>query len=59
MEHLELEIEEKGENVAINEMRKHLSYYIKAKKDASKIREKINSINKKQELIECLNEYFK
>lgn len=59
LEHLNLEIEEKGEITAIKEMRKHLACYIKAQKDASKIREKINSINKKEELIECLEEYFK
>lgn len=40
-------------------MRKHLACYIKAQKDASKIREKINNINNKEELINCLKEYFK
>lgn len=39
-------------------MRKHLACYVKSKKDASKIREKINTINDKQELIDCLKEYF-
>lgn len=58
LEHLLLEIEEKGENVGINEMRKHLSCYIKNGTDASKIREKINRINNKEELIDCLKAYF-
>ena len=59
LEHLTLEINEKGEDVAIKEMRKHLACYIKNGKDASKIREKINNINNKEELINCLKEYFK
>lgn len=58
IKHIELEIEEKGENVGIKEMRKHLVHYIRNGKDASQIRQKINSIDNKTELIDCLNEYF-
>lgn len=57
--HIDLEIEEKGDYVGIREMRKHISWYIKNLKDSSKIREKINSLESKQEVIDCLNEYFK
>ena len=57
--HIGLAVEEKGENIAVKEMRKHLAYYIKNMKDASKIREKINRIETKNELIDCLNAYFK
>ncbi len=56
--HINLEVEAKGEIVAVKEMRKHLAYYVKGTKDASKIRVKINSIERKDELLECLNEYF-
>lgn len=59
LEHINLEIQEKGESTAIKEMRKHLAYYVRNEKDASKIREKINKIDNKQELITCLDEYFK
>ncbi len=59
LEHINLEIQEKGENTAIKEMRKHLAYYIRNTKDASKLREKINKIDNKEELVDCLNEYFK
>lgn len=59
LEHINLAIEEKGENIAIKEMRKHLAYYIRNGKDASKLREKINKIDNKQDLVDCLNEYFK
>mgnify|MGYP005771294365 FL=1 len=59
LEHINLEIQEKGESTAIKEMRKHLAYYIRNTKDASKLREKINKIDNKKELVDCLNEYFK
>lgn len=58
LEHLNLAIEEKGENTAIKEMRKHLACYIKNLENASKIREKINTINSKKELIEYLKIQF-
>ena len=57
--HIDLEIEEKGEYVGIREMRKHISWYIKSLKDSSRIREKINNLESKQEVIDCLDEYFK
>ena len=57
--HIQLEIEEKGEYVGIREMRKHISWYLKNLKDSSQIREKINRLESEQELLDCLNEYFK
>ena len=57
--HLMLEIEEKGERTAVLEMRKHIAWYLKNMKDATKLREKINKINKVDELEACLKEYFK
>lgn len=59
IKHIELEVSEKGENIAIKEMRKHVSAYIKNMKDASKYRDYINQIDNKKELIGCLTEYFK
>lgn len=58
LRHIDLAVEEKGEDVAIKEMRKHICWYIKNLKDATKLREKINKITKKEELVECLVEYF-
>lgn len=57
--HIELEIKEKGELVGIRELRKHMAQYIRNRKDASSIREKINKIEKKEQLIDCLEKYFK
>ncbi len=58
LEQLNYEIIDKGERVAINEMRKHISWYIKNTKDASKIRDKINQIADRKELETTLTEYF-
>ena len=40
------------------EMRKHISWYIKNTKDASKMRDKVNQITDKDELVKILTEYF-
>lgn len=58
LEHIELEVREKGERVGIQELRKHMACYIKGIDDASKIRTKINTINNKEELEELLKEIF-
>ena len=57
-EHLELAVKEKGEYIAIREMRKHICWYIKNLKDSSTIREKINRIEQIDELVKVLEEYF-
>ena len=57
-EHIDMEIEEKGENVAIKEMRKHISWYTKNLKDSSKFRSEMNTIENKQKLLELLEKYF-
>ena len=58
LEHINLEVKEKGENVAVKEMRKHISYYIKNLPNATIIRNEVNKIEKQDELIACLTEYF-
>lgn len=57
-EHLKLAVEEKGEYIAIREMRKHICWYIKNLKESSKLREKVNRIENINELVTCLEEYF-
>lgn len=59
IKHINYAVEEKGENVAVKEMRKHIAGYIKNMKDASKYRDIINKIDRKDELIACLTEYFR
>ena len=57
-EHLELEIQEKGEIVGIKEFRKHLAAYSKNLPESSSFRSKINEIDTKDELIKALDEFF-
>ena len=58
LKHLNLELEEKGEYTGIREMRKHISYYTKGLENGSVIRNYINTITDKDELINDLKEYF-
>lgn len=58
-EHIKLAVEEKGEYVAVREMRKHICWYIKNLRESSVIREKVNRIENINELVTCLEEYFK
>ena len=57
-EHIELDIMEKGEGVALNEMRKHISWYTKNMKDSSAFRNKINHTESKEQLIDLIKNYF-
>jgi len=57
-EHIELDIREKGEGVALNEMRKHIGWYTKNMKDASSFRNEVNHTTSKDELMKMIKEYF-
>lgn len=56
--HIDLEIKEKGENVGIKEMRKHICYYLKGLPMASEVRNKINKLETEKEVKGTLKEYF-
>ena len=58
IKHIELEVKQKGEKVAIQELRKHMAYYTKNLKNASKIRNVINTIYDKDELVNYLTIAF-
>lgn len=58
LEHLDLAIQEKGEYVAIREMRKHISGYTKKLPNSSEFRQKMNIIEDKEELINFITEYI-
>ena len=49
--HIQLAVEEKGEDVAIKELRKHISWYTKNLKNSSEFRNSINKIEKKHKTI--------
>lgn len=57
-EHINIAIAEKGEYVGIREMRKHICWYLKNLKDSSKVRQVINGLESKEEVIKTLEEYF-
>lgn len=59
LKHLDLEIQEKGQVTAIREMRKHIGWYVKNCKEASKFRDAVNKIEDRDELEACIKEYFR
>lgn len=59
LKHIEMEVNLKGETIAIKEMRKHIAWYVKGMKDSTKIREQVNKIETKKEMEDCITEYFK
>ena len=58
LEHIEKEVEEKGEITGIRQMRKHIAWYVKGLKDASNLRTVVNKIEEKEKLEQTLKEYF-
>lgn len=58
LKHIDLACQIKGETVGVKEMRKHIPWYIKNFKDATKLREKVNSITTKDELETELTKFF-
>ena len=58
LEHIDLQVKYLGESTGIKELRKDMVYYLKNLNGAAAIRQKINQIETKKELEECLIEYF-
>ena len=56
LEHLALEIEEKGEYTAIRELRKHLVWYVKGVRNAASLRNRALTIENRSGLEEFLKE---
>ena len=56
--HYEMEIEQKGERVAINEMRKSIAFYVKGQNNAAEFRAKINTLNTKEDIFNELDKFF-
>lgn len=57
-EHIDLDIREKGEGVALNEMRKHIAWYTKNMKNSSEFRNQVNNAGSKEVLIKMIEFYF-
>ena len=58
LEHINLELEEKGSYIGIREMRKHLCWYLKNLKNSSAVRQEINQIANVDKLVQVLKAYF-
>ena len=58
LEHFDLLLKEKGEYTATREIRKHIAWYVKGMKNASEMRDKINSVESETEFKNILKEYF-
>lgn len=54
----DLAIEEKGEYVAVRQMRKHIAWYVKGLHDSSVLKNTISRLESKDEIIKILMEYI-
>lgn len=56
--HYNMLMEEKGEALAVKQMRKHLAWYFKGLRNAAKMREEINKLDDIELIMEKLDEYY-
>lgn len=57
--HLELICNIKGERVGVMEMRKHAAWYLKGLKNSNEVKNKINNIDNKEDMMIVLENYLK
>ena len=58
IKHLNMICQYKGERVGVNEMRKHISWYIKGMENSNRIKNQVNSLSSKDDVEETLNNYL-
>ena len=56
--HIKYEVQDKGEERGIREMRKIVSHYVKGMKNAARFRERLNSVVTEKEMIRLVEEIF-
>ncbi len=56
LRHCEMQLECKGEYIAVREMRKHISWYTTGLPHSARLREQINSVEKMESLIRLISE---
>ncbi|NLJ77223.1 MAG: tRNA dihydrouridine synthase DusB, partial [Peptococcaceae bacterium] len=56
LRHFDLLIKNKGENVAVREMRKHTAWYIKGLRGAARLREAVNRAETQEEIKNLLGQ---
>ena len=57
LRHLRMLVDQKGEKVAVPEMRKHIAWYLKGIKDSGRIRSQVNSLDTEAEVKALLSSY--
>ncbi|RJQ28862.1 MAG: tRNA dihydrouridine synthase DusB [Peptococcaceae bacterium] len=58
LRHLDLLVEEKGEEAAVREMRKHAAWYLKGLREAARMRDVINRVRSRVEMVESLKKFL-
>jgi len=58
LRHLDLLVEEKGEEGAVREMRKHAAWYVKGLREAARMRDVINQVRSRAEMVELLKKFL-
>ena len=58
MRHIKYEVQDKGEERGIREMRKIVSHYVRGMKNAARFREQLNSVVTEKEMIRLVEEIF-
>ncbi len=56
-EQYDLSLEFKDQKLVVNQMRKHVGWYIKGLPDSSKVRDEVNKLKTKEEIFDLLDEY--
>ncbi len=56
-EQYDLSLEFKDQRLVVNQMRKHVGWYIKGLPDSSKVRDEVNKLKTKEEIFDLLDEY--
>ena len=59
LRHLEMMIEYKGEYAGVREMRKHISWYLKGMKNAARVRDEVNRMEKGDDIKGYMERYMK
>ena len=59
IKHLDMIIEDKGERIAVREIRKHVGWYIKGMHGAAAFRREVNGIDDAQKMRDAISSIIK
>ncbi|HHY47939.1 MAG TPA: tRNA dihydrouridine synthase DusB [Firmicutes bacterium] len=58
LRHFDMAIQDKGERIAVLQMRKHLAWYLHGLRDSARVREAINSLDEPDSIRAVITNYF-